>query len=403
MTKQIFLRSMLVALAASAVLAIVAIYSSSGVSGRLLATTALAAVACGLLLPVAPREAGQSMDLLQRTVAGFVIASFGVCMTSVWDLSFPRRGAEFVFLWFALGVPALAVCAGAMRHRRQADRSLALAEWIAIAGSGAALAVALLSDAIRLPGQNESPFVIGFACIAGTIVSAASAIGRRGPSTERFNPPPRPTRFDRALGTTGAVAGAAWCVLAILAHIDDDSAMRAGSAGGSSVFWPVAVGCMTIALSSAIWCGIGLSRVTGPARFLRHAAAAAACCLGALTTYALALAAQRVSFRLDPGIAQLMQVLAIVGVASLIAALTMMRLARGRMVAADPIDSIDWKCPRCSTEARIGTGEHCCAGCGLAVRLAFRDDRCPACSYDLRGQPADTPSCPECGRARQMA
>jgi predicted amidophosphoribosyltransferase len=45
-------------------------------------------------------------------------------------------------------------------------------------------------------------------------------------------------------------------------------------------------------------------------------------------------------------------------------------------------------------------GESACASCGLVLLLAVRDDLCPACKYDLRGQ-ANGP-CPECGRLRQM-
>jgi hypothetical protein len=36
----------------------------------------------------------------------------------------------------------------------------------------------------------------------------------------------------------------------------------------------------------------------------------------------------------------------------------------------------------------------------LVLLLAVRDDVCPACKYDLRGQMHGP--CPECGRLRQM-
>lgn len=403
MTRQFYLRGMLVALAASALLAIVSIYASSDSSWRLLATTALAAVSCGLLLPVAPREAGQTMDLLQRTLAGYILVSFAVCMTGVWELPPAGAGSEILLVWFAIGVPALAVCAAAMRHRRRADRSLALAERTAMYGACISLVVALICELLGVPGRDESPFLIGYACIAGTIVSAASAIGRRGASTERFNPPPASTGFDRVVGSIGLPAGFAWSALSAIAIIEEADWVRFSVTSRSSMFWPLAIGCMTVALGGAIWCGLGLSRVTGVARFLRHAAFAASCALGMLAVYLTAMAANRTSFTVDRTIAQLMQVLAIVGIASLLAALTSMRLSRGHTVAADPIESIDWKCPRCGTQSRIGTGDHSCAGCGLAVRLSFRDDRCPACAYDLRGQSEGAQACPECGRARQMA
>ncbi|MFM7810123.1 MAG: hypothetical protein ACKPEA_19675, partial [Planctomycetota bacterium] len=66
----------------------------------------------------------------------------------------------------------------------------------------------------------------------------------------------------------------------------------------------------------------------------------------------------------------------------------------------DPIATMRLDCPRCGVTRDATRGESACRQCGLAVLLDFRDDRCPACAYDLRGRPAG--SCPECGRARQM-
>jgi hypothetical protein len=65
-----------------------------------------------------------------------------------------------------------------------------------------------------------------------------------------------------------------------------------------------------------------------------------------------------------------------------------------------PIEGLPLKCPRCSAPRMATLGESACASCGLVLLLAVRDDQCPACRYDLRGN--SQTCCPECGRLRQL-
>jgi len=67
------------------------------------------------------------------------------------------------------------------------------------------------------------------------------------------------------------------------------------------------------------------------------------------------------------------------------------------------IDSITWRCPRCSSWFAIVPGTDTrCGGCGLAVQVMLRDDRCPHCRYDLHALGDGPATCPECGRERQV-
>ena len=404
MTRQLFLRLMLVALATSAFMAIVSIYADSKDSWRIMASTILAAVTCGLMIPVAPREGTSGMDLLQRTVFGYLVIAFAVGMVMTWDLASARKGESFFWIWMMVGVPSLTIAVMALRNRRREDRSLALAERVAITGAYATMAITTVVDLIGFSpyaGVEES-LLVGFSCVGGTVVASCSAIGRRGLSMQRLTPLPSPAQSDRALGSVGIWTGIAWTVLSIISVFERAASWSAGMPTSQSQVLPIAVLCITVALPCAIWCGLGISRVTGFARYLRHSSAASALALGVVLSYvSMATAWFGETFRGDT-VGRLIGALIVVGISSLLAALVTMRLSMGRRIAAEPIESLDWTCPRCATRSTIGTGEHSCAGCGLAVQIAFRDDRCPACAYDLRGQPAGAPTCPECGRARQM-
>ncbi len=407
MTKHLLLRSMLVALGLSAVLAIASIYAGGSLAGRLLLTTLFASLACALMLPHAPREASARLDLLQRTVLGFILVAFALGTLAVWDvgLILPGDSGDLAVLWLAVGVPALGVAYPGLRSRRRADRSLALSERVAFLGAAPTMAACLASMLLLGSGGvwMETQIVIGWIWVGGTLVGSASALGRRAASSERFAPLPPATTVDRVIGALGMLAALGWSAAATIAVAVEQLARQTGTPDRSMVAWPIAVGCAGLALPCAIWCALGLSRVKGIARFLRHLSAGAALMLGVLSTsIAVLVALDERNILFGEGVVELMSALAVVSMSSLIAAAVMMRLHRGRTVASDPIESIDWNCPRCATHARIGAGEHSCAGCGLAVRIAFRDDRCPACAYDLRGQPADAPNCPECGRARQL-
>lgn len=56
------------------------------------------------------------------------------------------------------------------------------------------------------------------------------------------------------------------------------------------------------------------------------------------------------------------------------------------------------ECPRCGKKSKFAIGEHPCSRCGFQVLIAFRDIKCARCQQDVRHIPAGNP-CPECGLA----
>jgi hypothetical protein len=414
MTRRLLFRILLTALAASAVLGVTAIFADSSTTWHLLGTAVTVAFAALLMVPFAPGESAGRLDIFRRTMIAYLGVSGAIVVALIWDLPLISGVAvEWpAFVWFYLGLCALIVAIPALRHRRLDDRSLALAERVAIWGAIGSVALAFAAMAVLPAVQSgfEASLSLGFIVLGGVVMAAASATGLRAPSTDRFAPLVAATAVDRAAGWIGLAAATGWTLLALVARIDDHFALSAAIGTGgpyqrqTSLLWPAAIALATIGLACGIGCVLGLSRVRSPLRFLRHAAVATTIALGVLWTYA----SWRATFTIDAYdpfnrlLGQLTGALLIVDISALASGLILMRLARAPRIASDPIDSLAWTCPRCATKADIAIGEHVCTGCALAVQISFRDDRCPACGYDLHAQPAEAPQCPECGRLRQI-
>jgi len=414
MTRRLLFRILLTALAASAVLGVTAIFADSSTTWHLLGTAMTVAFAALLMVPFAPGESAGRLDIFRRTMIAYLGVSGAIVVALIWDLPLISGVAvEWpAFVWFYLGLCALIVAIPALRHRRLDDRSLSLAERVAIWGAIGSVAVAFVAMAVlpRVQWGFEASLSLGFIVLGGVVMAAASATGLRAPSTDRFTPLVAATAVDRAAGWIGLAAASGWTLLALVARIDDHFALVAAIGTGgpyqrqTSLLWPAAIALATIGLACGIGCVLGLSRVRSPLRFLRHAAVATTIALGVLWTYA----SWRATFTIDAYdpfnrlLGQLTGALLIVDISALASGLILMRLHRAPRVGSDPIESLDWTCPRCATKATIGLGEHRCTACALAVRIQLRDDRCPACGYDLHAQPAEAPQCPECGRLRQI-
>lgn len=415
MNRRLVFRILLTALAASAVLGVSAIFVDSRTTWQLLGTAMTTAFAALLMAPFVPVESMGRLDILRRTVLGFLGGAATWIIAATWDLPLlPGVAVEWpIFVWFFLGLPALVAAVPALLRGRLDDRSLMLAERISIWGSIASVATAMAALTVlpkSLSGM-ETALILGFILLGGGVMAAASATGLRARSTDRFAPLQPATAIDRTAAWIGLATAAGWVILAFIARIEDDFAYAAViNAGGpyarpTSTLWPIATADATVGLACGIGCALGLSRVRSPLRFLRHASVATTIALGALWTYAVA----RRAFETSPGydafdrvLAQLVLALLIVDISALASAVILMRLHRAPRVGSDPIASLAWTCPRCATKATIGLGEHRCTGCALSVRIHLRDDRCPACGYDLHAQPAEAPQCPECGRVRQV-
>ena len=397
LTRSLVLKSMLVALAASALLGLAAIFLDSALANRILQTAVLIAVASALMIPAAARDASTRIDLYQRFHLGYIIIATLLLMMVIWSSGMSGNLLEgLIATWFALGIPAYLVATPALFHRRREDRALALAESIAIWG---ALVVLLGTCAAFMIGSttwnsSSDSLLIGFIMLAATVAAATSAVGWRAASTSRFNATPAPSALDRRLAPIGIGCAACAGILGGIAVITGNNFRPA------SEWWPATVLFGALATAIGVWNLLGLSRCASALRFLRHLASTSVLALGLILTYALWLDmpwGSRSEFR-----DQLVLAFAVVASTSIIGALILMRIHRGRAFDADPITSIEWKCPRCSVQSAIALGENSCAGCGLAVLIDFRDDRCPGCGYNLSGMPASSTNCAECGRARQM-
>ncbi len=411
LTRSLVLKSMLVALAASALLGLAAIFLDSALANRILQTAVLIAVASALMIPAAARDASTRIDLYQRVHLGYIVIATLLLMMVIWSGGMGSNLLEgLIVTWFALGIPAYLVATPALFHRRRDDRALALAESIAIWG---AFVVLLGTCAAWIFGSaipSSSPMYsmnsawnsyeyynsIGFIMLAATVAAATSAVGWRAASTSRFNATPAPSALDRRLAPIGigcaACAGILGGIAVITTRLDANSA---------SEWWPATVLFGALATAIGVWNLLGLSRCASALRFLRHLASTSVLALGLILTYALWLDTTQWGIHSE-FMGQLMLAFAVVASTSIIGALILMRIHRGRAFDADPITSIEWKCPRCSVQSTVALGESSCAGCGLAVLIDFRDDRCPGCGYNLSGMPASSMKCAECGRARQM-
>ncbi len=389
---------MLVALAASALLGLAAIFLDSALANRILQTAVLIAVASALMIPAAARDASTRIDLYQRVHLGYIIIATLLLMMVIW-LSFAsiQMWQGLIGTWFALGIPAYLVATPALFHRRREDRALALAESIAIWG---ALVVLLGTCAAFMIGSttwnsSSDSLLIGCIMLAATVAAATSAVGWRAASTSRFNATPAPSALDRRLAPIGIGCAACAGILGGIAVI-----ITRPVANSPSQWWTATVLLGALATAIGVWNLLGLSRCASALRFLRHLASTSVLALGLILTYALWLDTPRGP--LSEFMGQLMLAFVVVASTSIIGALILMRIHRGRAFDADPITSIEWKCPRCSVQSTVALGESSCAGCGLAVLIDFRDDRCPGCGYNLSGMPASSTNCAECGRARQM-
>ena len=406
MSRQIVLRAMLVVLGIAAVLSIYSIFAGSAVSWRIVGTAFTLAVAIGLVVPCVPGDAGQRTDLLQRTLIAHWLLGATLVVGAIWvDTGVsPLWTLEWLWVWLSLGNPAILVATLAMRHRRRQERALARAEWIAIVGALASVAAGFATAAVSGGRGIELSLALGFLLLGGTVMMAMSAFALRAPSTDRFSPIPDRTRAGPLVGLVGVATAALWCALGVIDVIDD---IRAATGGFNQPFqpastrWLVCIAAASVSIPCGIASVLGIARIQGPLRWIGRFAIASAACLGALNAYQALASIGSFEVWQDPFLRQVNIALVVSSAAALVASLVVMRINRGRVIADEPINSLDWACPRCALKSQIAPGDHTCAACGLFVSIMLRDDRCPKCGYDLHAQPADAPHCPECGRERQ--
>lgn len=391
------LKTMLVAIALSALIAIAAIFLQSSGSWRLLATSVVVTFASAVMLPAIPSERGSRLDALAWTWVGYIGIAALLVVGLIWAGGFFIGGPfeEATWNWFLTGIPALGISIPALKRRRRADRSLSLAESIAIFGASGVFATSML---IALPnrfGFDAFPVTIIFLPIV--TCAACAAIGLRTIAARSFDAPPAATRAERIVAQLGLGSASFAAIAGVLLLVEQH---RSGLFISQIAWEPYLLAitlCGGIAAASASNNLLALSRATGVFRWLRHLASAALIALSIVISAAIVLPSS------GRFLEQLVWSLVIVASSALLAGLVAMRVTRAKPIGIGAIDRVLWRCPRCETSATIPLGEHACTRCGLAVLIALRDDRCPSCSYDLRALPASTTCCPECGRTRQIS
>ena len=395
-TRSAVLKIMLVAIALTAVIGIAAVFTQSTVAWRLLATSVVVIFATCAMLPVVSSERDARLDALAWTCMSYVGFGAALIIGLVWADGFFIGGPleEATWSWFGAGVPALAIALPALKRRRRDDTSLQFAESIAIWGAGGVfLATILTALASRLgfrAGEVAAIFLPITAC------ASCAAIGLRQAASRSLDAPAAASTTERRIARIGLGASLLASAVGVLFLLYEQVTQLPIAFGG----WEPFIIAITLLGGIAAAAGasnlLALSRATGFFRWLRHIAAA--------TIFALAIVISvEIAVPSTPWfVERLLWSLVIVAGSSLLAGVIAMRVTRAKPVAADPIDQLTWRCPRCETLATIPLGEHACIRCGLAVILTLRDDRCPACAYDLHALPASTKCCPECGRERQL-
>ena len=407
MSRQIVLRTMLVVLGIATALSIYSIFAGSDVSWRIVGTAFTLAVAIGLIVPCVPGDAGQRTDMLQRTLIGHWLFGGTLVGGAIWfDMGLsPFWTREWLWIWMWLGNPAILVAALAMRHRRKQERALARAETIAIVGAMASAAAGLAIGTLTGARGIESSMGLGFTLLCGTVMMAMSAFGLRTPSTDRFSRMPDRSKAGAAIGLVGVAAAGVWCVLCAVEVIESSLVAVGGAFNppfeATSTRWLICIAAASVSVPCGIASVLGISRIQGPLRWIGRFAIASAACLGGLNAFQALASIGSFQVWQDPLVRQLNGALVVSSAAALVASLVVMRINRGRIIADEPINRLDWTCPRCALKSQIAPGNHTCASCGLFASIMLRDDRCPKCGYDLHAQPADAPHCPECGRERQ--
>ncbi|MFZ9880142.1 MAG: zinc ribbon domain-containing protein [Phycisphaerales bacterium] len=397
--RTIVLRTLLTMLLLAATLGVMSIFSATDLAGRAAASAVVLAVASALSLQWTPKDAASRIDMLRGCAIGYLAIASVLAIGAIWE-SVGDRIAQLMLFWLVNGVAALALATPALQQRRSTDRSLELAERISIYGSMLAVAVGFATATVATAGGGPRIELAYLWCVAiacGAGVAAAAATGMRGIATTRrplFAPP---KSRDRKLGVIGIAAS----VLAVIAFML--AALASVRRDPSERFVQLGLACTMLAAPIGVWNFFGLVRAGLELSILRPLSVMLVAVFVGLWT-AMAFREDGIDPSRDAMFGRLALACGILTFTSLLTAAIMFRLRRAKPIALDPIETFVWKCPRCSAESEfvVATGRVSCASCGLGARVALCDDRCPACSYDLRGLPADATNCPECGRERQM-
>jgi hypothetical protein len=404
-SRRILIRLTLLALAAAAVTGLAVLFLPGwSVSGRLALSSAATVAACGLLLVFCGHDQAGRATPLQVTwtvwVGGLLLITLGFLWLDPWMPG--RRGGALLWIWAVYGLGAFVVAFAALRERsRQGERSCVLSENLSLIAAAAGFLVGA-STMLARPWSNLA-FAGGLAAGAlalGLGLAAACALGIRTGSRARLV-----SSLDRRLAQAGVATSllttCAWILILwrCFHPLIGDDANRTQDPEPDLL--ALATAGSTLSLAAALWCSLHPLGFQGWTALLPGACSGLTLMLGSMASI---LASGRLDLRMDGTLfGRAIFAVLLLDVCCLIAVPVAMRMGRSMRGSHDFVQRIAaWRarCPRCRAEGTLKPGMNACAECGLTILLDFRDDRCPACGYDLHD--AATPTCPECGRERQV-
>ena len=411
--RAIVLRVMLGALGLAALFGVTAVFTDGLIpAGRLLGTSLTIAIGSAMLLPVSATNAARRFSPLATVWTGYVGIGALLVITAIWYRGPIGLGWGMELpagCWIGYGLGAMMVAVGPLARRQVGmDRTYRTAESVALWGAGISFGFGFMVQMSFGTGRGgEWAIACYFILLGTTVVAAICAMGLRQPPAKPARDAVPPGPADRWLAWVGiAATGAAsflwlWLMLEAIKPFG-------GSGGGSDLLLDerdhiaLSTAMTTLALCSGLWLMLTTFPLKGLTRLLRHAIVACTACAGAIVTayFGDALWPDWRDFMID----RLLAALLIVDACAILAAVVLLRIGRSSGPSGDrtrPVSLARMTCPRCQRPHMAPRGESACGECGLVMLLEFRDDTCPACSYDLRALPPGSP-CPECGRPRQV-
>ena len=410
--RAIILRVMLGALGLAALFGVTAIFTDGLIpAGRLLGTSITIAVGSGMLLPVSANNAARRFSPLAMVWTGYVGIGALLVIAAIWYRGPVGLGWGMELpagSWIGYGLGAMIVAVGPLTRRNVAmDRTYRMAESVALWGAGIAFGAAFMMQMAFGTGIGGEFALASYFILLGTaVVAALCAMGLRSTPQRPMRDAVIPGPADRALAAIGLLATGTATMLWLWYAFHEIRPL--GSGGDSMLMLPDrlhvagATASSTFALCAGLWLILATFPLKGATRLLRHAIVACTACAGAIVTaeFMDVMWSDWRDFMLERVLAALL----IVDACSILAAVVLLRIGKASGPASDrarPVATSRLTCPRCQRPHVATRGESACGECGLVFLLEFRDDRCPACTYDLRALPPGSP-CPECGRPRQV-
>ena len=365
--RRIILRILLWSLAFAAVTGVLcALVASRSITGRMVWTGVITAVACVLTLPFSILLEKPPLRLGSLIGLGTVVACFMAGLIGIWISVLPgpiaRYDGEFGLTSLVLAVTGVPATVAALGRAHDAMRRpcavLLFAQPILLIMYLSATWMLVIS-----PGASELMNRLWGTATPGTIALVLLTIGRLGP---------------RPLAVIAWIAAPVGWLMAIgefwdIIDIDGD--------------WHV--GPWSIAVLTAYLAILTIPRLGDVGTVIRWATAGAAVALTAMCNVLALTSAGDFSERLTIA-------LTILVATGSVAVVIFAALSR-RQIVVVPQDDIFMAatCPRCKTDLRLMPGENHCAACGLQIKLDLEAPRCRSCGYLLHQ--TTSPNCPECG------